>query len=88
MVLNIVLSKLSQIRAEVGEKLSKLSQRNDLNDIIKSKLKIMNSSLEETDFSSESILLSLKQVMLSANILAAQRAIALIREGVNMLMRR
>jgi flagellin-like hook-associated protein FlgL len=88
MVLDIVLSKLSQIRAEVGEKLSKLNQRNDFNDIIKSKLKIMNSSLEEADFSSESVILSLKQVMLSANISTAQRAIVLIREGINMLMRR
>jgi flagellin-like hook-associated protein FlgL len=86
-VLDAVLSQLAQIRAGVGEKLSKFNQRNDLNDIVKAKLKIINSPLEETDFSSESILLSLKQVMLSANISTAQRAIDLLKEGVSMLRR-
>ncbi len=86
-ILESVLSQLSQIRAGIGEKLSKFNQRNDLNDIVKAKLKIINSSLEETDFSSESILLSLKQVMLSANVSTVQRAIDLLKEGFSMLRR-
>lgn len=81
------LRKLSEIKGNLGEKIQRLSSRNDMNSVIQTKHKILGSFLSETDMPSEATILSLKQTILQANTSVLQRAIAMLSQGVDMLRR-
>lgn len=85
--LEVVLKNLSDIRGFIGQKIAKLSQRNDLGDIIKSKLKILQGDYEDADMTSDAVILNLKQVILNSDISSLRRAVSFMNLALDMLRR-
>ncbi len=82
-----VFAKLSEIKGFIGEKISKLRQQADLNLTVKAKHSILFGQLSDADIPSETVLLNLKQTLISANMSTIGRAIAMLSHGIEMLRR-
>lgn len=78
---------LSETKGQIGEKMQKLRTRSDMNSLIQAKHKILGGFLSDADMPSESVILSLKQTVLQADISVLQKTIAMISQGVEMLRR-
>ncbi len=81
------IKKISEIKAEIGGKMDKLRRRADLNSVVQAKSKIFAGKLSDTDMTSEAVLLSLRQTLLSVDFSVAQRSISMLSLSIDMLRR-
>ncbi len=86
--LEVAISRLSESRAKIGERIEKLKRREDLNFSVKQRYRIFIGDLEDSDIPSESVILNLKQTIMQTDTATLQRAIANLTQGMSILMRR
>lgn len=85
--INQAIRRISEIKAQIGGKIDKLKRRADLNSVVQAKSKIFAGKLSDTDMTSEAVLLSLRQTLLSVDFSVAQRSISMLSLSIDMLRR-